>query len=301
MPYQPEAARASESQPFLTPAYGYVVEHVADGARFFLTGWERAVSVANMPPTLGGGTSTFLPAQVRHSSMQQSAEFSKRTVDVTIATEDARLRAYFVTAAATKIRIFIVRFSTDLLLIDGEILNYERHAIMVNSGLIGVVAMAGQQITCALTPEAHLSNQAVPRFYFQRGCNHQLYGVGCGVNKTTRQHVTTIAAIDRATRTITLATNPSPAVNADYFRAGYFLHAETGLLFPINTTDLLGPSGALRLRLGIWNPALTPGDAITANPGCRHTVADCTAKFSNVANFGGFQSIPNRNPTIHGT
>ena len=44
----------------------------------------------------------------------------------------------------------------------------------------------------------------------------------------------------------------------------------------------------------IWFAAV--GDTIYLYPGCDRTLATCTAKFGNSANFGGFPFIPTKNP-----
>lgn len=297
---QPEALTAGERQPDTVPAYGYVIEHREDNVRFYLTNWEKSISVEDMPARFSApNPQAFLAAQIKHGSNLLAAEFNKRTVEVTVWTEDTRLRRYFLTAAAVKIAVYVYRFNTGKL-ITGEALVFGRDAQLVNSGLVGIVGLSGNQITITLTPEPFLSNQGVPRFYCQRTCNHVLgSATGCQVDLDSMSHTTTLLEVDRVNRRVTLAANPSPAVNEDYFRNGYFLHS-SGVRMPIRTTDLAGPGGLLRFNMGLWNPLMEIGDSITAYPGCRHTIADCRDKFDNLDNFGGFPYVPNKNITAHG-
>jgi hypothetical protein len=41
---------------------------------------------------------------------------------------------------------------------------------------------------------------------------------------------------------------------------------------------------------------LAAGTTVTLFPGCDHTLATCSGKFSNTANYGGFPFMPTKNP-----
>lgn len=300
MSFQPGSITAAERGGDMTPAYGYLMKHVNDGNTVFFTNWTTPFSLENVPASFSPGSpQEFTPMAIGHSTNTMDAEFARKTTDVTVQSDNDTLQQYFLTAAAVKITITIIRLNTERLLEPGVVLDWEQDVQLVNSGLIGMVSMSGQQITAQLTPEPHLTNQRVGRYFYQRGCNWILGGPGCKLDLAAFKHTTTIAALDNVQRIVTLTANPIPAVNADYFRFGYFKELSTGLMFPIQWTDLTGPGGTIRLKLSLWSPLLQVGQTLDIFPGCRHTTADCTTKFGNIANYGGFSRVPNKNPVYH--
>lgn len=295
---QSQSLGAGLREAAIVPVYCYVIRHTEDDAFFYLTAWDHAIIIDSLPAALGSGTQTFQPGQCRHGPTQQKADFSTNATEFTVWTEDARLRAYFLTAAATKITIYCIRLASSRAVEPGATFDWTRDAQITASGLLGMVSMSGAAITATLTPEPHLANSQIAALAWQRTCNWTLYGPGCGLNRATYAHSTTIDSLDASARMITLFTSPS--ASATYFRDGYVKHMPSGVLLPIAQSDLGGAGGKTRLTLNFWFAQLSAGDALTAYPGCRHTVADCHSKFNNKANFGGFPAVPNRNPVIHG-
>lgn len=296
MPSIPMLFGSEERANWQTPAYGYCIEHKADGAKFFIIGWDSDVTVLNCP--LAGGTAVFYKAQVNHISNDTSAAFEKKTLAVNLWTQDERLRRYFVTAASVKIHIYVIRFASEILHSKKGSLNWGTDALLLNSGVIGNVAMSGQQIQCTVVPEPFLANQQVPRHYFELACNHVLYHPHtCKVNKAAHLYTAAIHSLDPSARIVTIEhTGGSPT----YFRAGHLVYVPTGQMAGINWHDHGGPGGRSRLQLRVWIPQFEVGQNLTAYAGCNHTRGDCDNKFHNLPNFGGFPHVPDRNPTIHG-
>lgn len=291
---QPTEYQAEEQAPHLGAAYAYIIQH-DDGTQQYWTSFDEEFIITNLPvgivPT---GTATFLPAQIKHGSIQSSDRFESRRVSVSIDSQDTSLQRFFVTAAAVKLKGWILRIA--MLEIAGS-LDYTRHAYLVASGILSRFAFSGQTIQADLTPEPFYVDHSVPRYFMQATCNHALYGAGCGLVKASFSFATTIIAIDISARTVTVA-GQRPASAANYFEAGHFFHNQTALNFAIGWSEFAGPN--TRFKLSYWHPDINVGDGLTAFAGCRHTVADCTAKFANAANFGGFPFIPSRNPVTAG-
>lgn len=284
----------------ISPAYAYILNYQDSDERVFLTGYERNIEMEGVPARfLAADPQTFLAAQITHGEHGLSAEFDRRPLTVMLTTQSTALSRFFATASATRIGIAIFRLNSTKLL-TGETLTWDIDAILLTSGIVGKITFGGQQISVEVAPEPHGQNQAVPRFFFSRTCNHQLGQADtCKVNLASYTHAATIAEIDTAQRIITLSITP-PGGNAEYFRAGVFLHVPSGQRFGIDWSDGAGTAGKARVRLKYWTPELIPGDAVTVRAGCRHTTSDCASKFGNLANFGGFPHIPNRNPSLHG-
>lgn len=284
----------------ISPAYAYIISYQDSDEFAFLTGYETTVIITGVPARFNAADpQAFMSAQIGHGEHGLSAEFERRPLTVMLTTQDVHLRRFFATASATRIGISIFRLNSTKLL-TGEVLIWGTDSILLNSGVVGKVSFSGQQIAAELAPEPHGQNQAIPRYFFSRTCNHKLYDAStCTVNPAGFTHAATISEISAVQRIITLSITPPGAV-ADYFRAGTFLHEPTGQRFGIDWSDGGGTAGKARVRLKYWSPDFIAGEAVTVRAGCAHTTADCLGKFSNLGNFGGFPYIPDRNPTIHG-
>lgn len=284
----------------ISPSYAYILAYEDSATKVFLTGYEKGFEISGVPARFGAADpQAFTPAQISHGEHGLSAEFDRRPLTVMLTTQNSTLARFFATASATRIGISIFRINSTKLL-TGEPLDWDVDAILLNSGLVGKITFGGQQISVEVAPEPFGTNQGIPRFFYSRTCNHVLgEATTCKVNLASFTHTTTIAEIDTAQRIITLAITP-PGGNAEYFRAGTFVHGPTGQRFGIDWSDGAGTAGKARVRLKYWSPSLIAGDSVTVRAGCRHTTADCSTKFSNIANFGGFPHIPNRNISLHG-
>lgn len=280
-------------------AYAYVIRYSNSAETVCLTGWEQSLTINNPPAFLGlANPQVFTPAQISHGEQNNGANYERRDITVLLGVNDDRLKRYFATASAEKIAIYIMRLSAPKLL-TGEVLEFSTDGFLLTSGVIGKIGIEGVQIAAQLTPEPFLANQNIPRHFFSRTCNHNLGGQGCTVVMDDFKLVTTIAAIDSAKKIIELS-HSAPGGSPEFFRAGYMVHAPTGVVIGITWSDSEGFAGNARLRLHFWSLELEVGQTITAFAGCRHTVADCQDKFNNVANFGGFPYSPNRSPFLHG-
>jgi hypothetical protein len=280
----------------MTPTYCYIIEHHEDGVRSYLTNWERPIKLKNLPARFAADAEqAFQRMPIAHSANNMSADFSQKTIDLMISTQDDRMRRYFATAPAVKVSIYIIRVNTEMLLEQDAVIDYAKQCLMVNSGVVGNITIQGQQIQATITPEPHLTNVGVPRYFFERTCNHVLYGSSCKANADTFKLTGTITATDRPNRSITVSVQ---GPNADYLRNGYLLHVQTGLRIGINSATHVGTTSVLALRF--WTPEFAIGNDVICFAGCRHTTDDCRSKFGNIANFGGFPYVPNKNPTLNG-
>lgn len=126
-------------------------------------------------------------------------------------------------------------------------------------------------------------NTPTPRF--QAPCNHVLYDNRCGVNPVLHQHITTINSVSGFN--LNVASLP-------------WLDGEGAAGIAI------GPGGESRMIISNVGTAvqvsygfanISAGDSITFRKGCDHAISGhCLTRFNNVARFGGFPLVPDRNP-----
>lgn len=292
----PDSFFANEGSPTPSPAYLYVLQH-PDGAKIFWTGYDYDVEVENLPVAFGAADpQTFSAVQIAHGMNEVSAEFEKRKMTVSVVATDTRFRRFFATAAAVEMTLTIIRVNTPSLTA-GEMIDYDQDCTIVNAGTISDFAFAGQVITVSLVPAPYDVDKGIPRYFFNRQCNHPLFSAACGLLKADYDRITTIAAVDRPNRTLTLTGQDGADADGSYLRYGFLEHALTGFKVGIEAASLNGSD--TDVTLAYWVTDFAVGQTVTVYPGCDHTSATCKAKFSNQANFGGFPFVPAKNPVLH--
>jgi hypothetical protein len=159
-----------------------------------------------------------------------------------------------------------------------------------------VVGSRFENATCVLTCSPlgirQLAREA-PRQRFSIGCNHVLYGSGCGLLKVfftlSEAEVTAISG-DGLTVTVDgVATYATTRVVA-----GCFIR---GLLTPrVGTAQTILDQSGDDLILAAPITGLEVGSIVDVTEGCSHSAESCNTQFDNIARYGGFAGIPIRNP-----
>jgi len=295
MPDIPIPALGEEQSPHLAATYAYIIE-VPGGTKLFLVGWDQDVTISNVPARYAADEpQVFTASQLKHGAIVTGDKFEARSTTLMLPTNNEELRRFFTTSAPVRLAAWIIRI-LGTRLTDTLELDWDQHCYVVEGGKLSNFAFQGVEIACTITPEAFHTDRAVPRFYFERQCNHPLYGEGCGLDKTNFDWATTIVSVNPAQREI-IVTGQASGVPANRFQAGHLFHDATGLFFTIAWSAYEGSD--TKLKLLTWHPDLAAADTLTAYHGCRHTIEDC-ALFANLANFGGFPKVPSSNPTIQG-
>lgn len=158
------------------------------------------------------------------------------------------------------------------------------------------VVFTGKVIACQFEdPKATLTcisvaqtmRRLIPSVLFESQCNWNLYGPGCGVDRSAGfTHSGTVDAVS------------GRDVDSAVFSAqvdGYFT---SGWLQRDASSERRFIVRQVGARASVMNAfsSLQAGDAITAFAGCDRTEAVCLAKFNNLARHLGFPRIPTRNP-----
>jgi len=127
----------------------------------------------------------------------------------------------------------------------------------------------------------------IPAVYCQPSCPHQLYDDRCGVLRTSHDVATTVSTISADGRTITVA---SIGGNADQWARGGELVVRAGAADEERRTILDQVGAVLLVQHGFRD--LDVSDSVTVYAGCDRLPSTCNTKFTNIANFGGFQYAP---------
>jgi len=123
-----------------------------------------------------------------------------------------------------------------------------------------------------------------------RGCPHILYDSECKVNP--EDFAVTAEIVSMTGNTITVDTSGGNA--APHFTGGYIqwdaaagTPDRRGIMDSTSDTTFVLLGTTYRLEVGM---------AVTLYPGCDLTTATCNDKFSNLANYGGFEQMTGVNP-----
>lgn len=132
-------------------------------------------------------------------------------------------------------------------------------------------------------------NFELPKRELQVACNWQLYGPYCGLTQGPYSVSTTLGLSDNSPSTLVSDVFSHPT--EQYFRGGFVvgLSGDNNELIR-HITDHTGPA------LSILPPFpfdVETGVNVRVVPGCDHSTTDCTDRFDNLDNYGGFPFIPN--------
>jgi hypothetical protein len=168
-------------------------------------------------------------------------------------------------------------------------------------GDVGGAMFRGRTCEMTIRPARKIAEQSGPRNRYQRQCRWDLYGPGCQVDPWIASGSGTTIVDGSPTgifnyRDFIFSTEFTVAT--PFYGAGHIVigdesrliveHAPTGPAFVSN-------NGWVWLSQPFSFP-ITHGMNFDVFPGCDHTRTDCHFKFNNLANWGGFASIPRDNP-----
>lgn len=132
-------------------------------------------------------------------------------------------------------------------------------------------------------------NEKFPKYIYSDYCNHQLYGPYCGLSKVAWKTVSTAAA--GTTTSLIYNTNFAfSAFSPTYYTKGQILMT-SGLNAGASRTVYQQNDGHVVLLIP-FAQTISVGDGFEAYPGCDKSGQTCDEKFSNYANFFGFEYTP---------
>jgi len=300
MKTHPVNLRTGERSETTRPVYAYIIEHGTE--LFHLTNLDEDVVISGLPATHGSNPETFVPASVGHSAVAQRSEINAPNITLTISLQDnafsEELRAMILTAVPKKTTVIIARLNPSSL----SGLTWASDAYVVFKGIAVSLSFQRATISISLVSIIMQNEGKVPRYFWQKTCQHMLYGDACGVNPEAANNKlsTTIAAVSARARFVDVADttiNGNTIVNTTFQGGKVKIGTEE---ISIVSSTILGGGGGTRLYLAWWSTALVASASISVYRGCLRTVDACENTFSNLSAFGGFPYIPDVNPTTHG-
>lgn len=165
------------------------------------------------------------------------------------------------------------------------------------------------QLVCQ--PITRVFDKQIPARVFSATCNWQLYKRGCLVNRALYTKTTTIASTDSTGLIITITSLRTLAGDIDttlslgltateldnfWNRGVLALGGTLNERRAIIETDIAGDPNVVRINRPYVATALA-GATCDVSAGCNHRLdQDCSRKFLNTLEYGGFPTVPLNNP-----
>lgn len=166
----------------------------------------------------------------------------------------------------------------------------QRH--IVSRGFIGEVKRAGVMFQAELRGLSNALQQRTGRKY-QRYCNAVVGDTRCGINLASATYRGS-GAVDIASSSRAFTATGLAGFSDDWFTAGvvnWLTGANAGQSMEVKLHNFI--NGTVSIELWQAMPfEIETGDTFTVTVGCKQDAATCNSKFSNIANFRGFNLIP---------
>jgi hypothetical protein len=152
--------------------------------------------------------------------------------------------------------------------------------------MIGIIFDTDAKATATFSPRICSMVRVGKRRLVSRLCGHVLFGSECKLTDTTYRVTGTLSNVNG----LVLTSSAFSSYSDDYFKAGKIKIGTSYRLITDHTTNTVTVDR-------IMSSAVI-GASFDAYPGCDRAPTTCLNKFSNKANFGGLEFIPNLNPFV---
>jgi len=157
--------------------------------------------------------------------------------------------------------------------------------VILFKGRVSETSNSRSKAELVVASDLELLNVQFPRILYQASCTNTLFDTACSLTKSAWGVGTSVNSGSTKTR---LLCSLTPA--AGYFSGGTITFSSGPNSSVTRTIKNYSP-GIIDLAYPLqYQPAV--GDTFTAYPGCDKTVATCSSRFNNKANFKGFPFVP---------
>ena len=269
------------------------------GSDNFFTSYDLDITIQNPPLGKWADPQIFTSAQISHSPFVEDSEVKSNPISVSLAATDVALRKYFLTAPSRQIDVEIYRLNSSTL--PGPI-NYA-DLYMDFKGVCVSVGFKSYMIQASFLPPVLKEDRQVPAFFYQKTCNHKLYGKYCGLTQGAWTNTSTITGVNRVNKTVDIADltvgTAAKTITKETFQGGMVVDS-AGNKIGIIAGEMLPSAAGVRLWLNYWPGTMFVGGTIAVSAGCLKIVRICDRFFGNAGNFGGTPCIPITNPVLNG-
>jgi uncharacterized phage protein (TIGR02218 family) len=260
---------------------------LASGTVYYLTSASIDLTI---PDYTGANAHTYLStgAKIVRSATKATLDVVVDEVDIIIESPvSSGLGALFVAGGFDGATVLIEKF------ISSNWKNTNVGRIYHFSGRVSESTVDRSKISMKVVSWLWLLNLQMPRNTYNAGCIHALYDAGCTLIKSTF----TVTGAVAAPAPLVSSCNTNLTGHPDgYFAKGVITFTSgvnSGLQRTVNSYLSSGGNTG-------WVPSLPAapgvGDTFSIYPGCDHTFSGGCTKFSNTANYRGYEFVPQ--PTL---
>ena len=160
-----------------------------------------------------------------------------------------------------------------------------RERAILYNGRIGAVSEEGGGFAAELNSvKSELETDTLPRT--SPTCRAVFCGPGCTLPASRYTHEAVLASIDPAQNSVSLSGGPPAALLRDGWLR-WLDGPQAGIRMQVMDVQ----TDHLMLDIPL-DPGLAPGTRAVLREGCDHTIATCTNRFGNAANFQGEPFLP---------
>lgn len=217
----------------------------------------------------------YTPASLKRSSIEQGNEINRAMMEITLSRGNPLAGLFIASPPEGVVSVTVYRYhASDPL----------RETIVLWKGRVGGARLSGAELILKCEPVATSLKRTGLRARYSLICRHALYSSGCAALKESFRVDGTVSSVSGTTVQIAAAASPPD---------GYFV---AGMLATNDGQRMIIGHAGTQLTLVAPMPALVVGMAVRLYAGCDHATATCRSRFNNLANYGGFPFIPNKNP-----
>lgn len=224
---------------------------------------------------------TYYSAPIKRGAIQRDSDINADTVNIDCARTMPPINEYtsYNLVDAIWVTVYNVFWNQNPI-----------EAMPIFSGLIEKITSQGPSARMSCVSLEFFLNRNIPRYRYQPGCNHTLYGTQCGETEADFQTTALVGAISANKFTLTLSGATFEGNAEPYYLLG-------NLYFGDHLRMIVGHSGlTVTMRYAI--DILEVGDEVTVSAGCDKVKETCRDKFNNIDNFFGFPYVAFENPVL---
>ena len=233
------------------------------------------------------GEVTYEPVPIERSNIESNGTLDKTAL---------RINTDIGTGLAELFRVYPPPGVVNLVIRQGHVSDEDSEFVVTWVGRVVAAKRQGSELALSGEPISTSMRRPGLRATYGYGCRHVLYGPHCQADKPSKTVSATVAAIVGAT--IELAPGWEGAFDPGKFLRGVIEWPSEG-----GTTDsrmITRVSGDTLSLSGIPN-GLSVSDSVDVVLGCNHKAyaeqgGDCLPLHDNILNYGGFPTIPTKNP-----
>ncbi len=220
---------------------------------------------------------TFMPAAIDMDSIKVNSEMQQMTRTITAPRDIAVADQYRISPPmdSVQLRVWMIHYG-------------DTQAVTEWVGRVIQAKWQGSKVAISGNPFFASYRQTGLRLRWCRQCPYALYGPGCGVDQQAHR----VNAILSGVNKFTLTADAFASLPDGRFAGGYLEWVDNDGLIDRRSIDA---HTGTTITVAAGSPDFVNGLAISAYPGCNHTIADCQY-FMNLPDYGGAPNIPTQNP-----